>query len=252
MLTDVQALFASEYVVPETLDAVVAEVARSSAVLGIGDGGPNFDSRRMAVTVEYMKRFGLHRGQCVEIGSLEYLCSKVIWSFFPESTVMGTGHDLRTPMPFPDGYADSIICLEVIEHIADIDYAHATTLSGLFFFLEELYRVLKVGGRALVSTPNAASLWALTRALRGEPPLMYDWHFREYTVDELRRIVESIGFKVVDHRTEFVWHLWDFIPLTDFIAQAGYRLDNRGDDQFIIVEKSVERERPPHGLTMPL
>ncbi|RQZ58393.1 methyltransferase domain-containing protein [Burkholderia cepacia] len=94
-----------------------------------------------------MKAFELHRGYCVEIGSLEYLSSKVIWSFFPGSTVRGTESDLRyDPLPFADNSVDNVICTEVIEHISDISYRQATTLNGIFFFLDEVYRVLRVGG----------------------------------------------------------------------------------------------------------
>lgn len=51
------------------------------------------------------------------------------------------------PLPFPDNYFDSIAILEVIEHVAD----ERTTL-------KELTRILKPGGRLLLTTPHKGIL----------------------------------------------------------------------------------------------
>jgi Uncharacterized protein conserved in bacteria len=244
--------FDSPFVNEKTIDEVVQRVADEGQSLGVGGGGLHFDSRRFAVTVEYMKKFGLHQGYCVEIGSLEYISSRVIWSFFPEATVRGTSNDLRNdPMPFADNSIDNLICTEVIEHISDINYKQATTLDGIFFFLDELHRILRVGGRALISTPNASSLWALQQALMKNAPLMYDWHFREFTKSEMQQIIEYAGFNIVAHNTEFVWHLWDFSPIESFLKESNYDLSDRGDDQFIVIEKTANRIKKPHSLLLP-
>lgn len=50
-------------------------------------------------------------------------------------------------LPWPDAYADLIVCEQVIEHL------HNTT-----WFLSELYRILKPKGRMLLSTENLASI----------------------------------------------------------------------------------------------
>ncbi|UXZ62698.1 class I SAM-dependent methyltransferase [Burkholderia multivorans] len=244
--------FDSPFISAETISEAKRRVEEEGRRLGVGGGGLHFDTRRFAVTVEYMKTYGLHEGYCVEIGSLEYLSSKVIWSFFPRSTVSGTNTDLRYhPLPFADASVDNILCTEVIEHISDIVYREATTLSGIFFFLDEIYRVLRVGGRALITTPNAASLWAIQRAMMKQAPLMYDWHFREFTKSEMQQIVEYAGFDIVAHNTEFVWHLWDFSPIERFIANSNYDMLDRGDDQFLVIEKPASRVRKPHNLNLP-
>lgn len=250
--TDANTYFGSPFVNEATILETRRRVDEYDRCLGVGGGGLHFDTRRFAVTVEYMKEFGLHRGYCVEIGSLEYLSSRILWSFFPGAMVYGTYNDLRKdPLPFANNSVDNVICTEVIEHISDIAYQQATTLDGIFFFLDEVYRILRVGGRALITTPNAASLWALQQVLIGKAPLIYDWHFREFTKDEMQQIVEYAGFKIVAHNTEFVWHLWNFSPIQAFILQAGYELNNRGDDQFIVIEKTNERIRKPHKLMLP-
>jgi SAM-dependent methyltransferase len=65
--------------------------------------------------------------------------------------------------PFLDNQFDSIISFQVIEHIKD-DH----------LFIKEIFRVLKPGGIALITTPNRPL------SLSRNP-----WHIREYTAGEL-------------------------------------------------------------------
>ena len=64
---------------------------------------------------------------------------------------------------------DFVITFQVIEHIKDD-----------FGFIREIYRVLKPGGKLIVSTPNKRM--SLTRN---------PWHVREYTVDEFKNLIGS-------------------------------------------------------------
>jgi SAM-dependent methyltransferase len=66
-----------------------------------------------------------------------------------------------------DNSFDYAVSFQVIEHIAD-DSA----------FVKEIHRVLKPGGRLLVSTPNRPM--SLTRN---------PWHIREYTAEELKSVI---------------------------------------------------------------
>jgi SAM-dependent methyltransferase len=72
------------------------------------------------------------------------------------------------PLGFPTGSFDWVVAFQVIEHVRD-DFA----------FLEEVKRVLKHGGRFLVTTPN--SRMSLTRN---------PWHVREYTAGEFTNLME--------------------------------------------------------------
>lgn len=67
------------------------------------------------------------------------------------------------PFPFPDNSFDTIVTFQVIEHVRD-DHG----------FIKEIQRVLKPGGKALITTPN------IKMTLSRNP-----WHEREYTADEL-------------------------------------------------------------------
>ncbi len=65
---------------------------------------------------------------------------------------------------------DTVISFQVIEHIQDDA-----------FFLKEIHRVLRPGGKAYLTTPNR--LMSLSRN---------PWHIREYTSDELLALARSI------------------------------------------------------------
>ncbi|MFT5641179.1 MAG: 2-polyprenyl-3-methyl-5-hydroxy-6-metoxy-1,4-benzoquinol methylase [Cyclobacteriaceae bacterium] len=74
------------------------------------------------------------------------------------------------PVQIKDNSFDTIVTFQVIEHIK-----HDR------LFLEEIYRLLKPGGTALISTPN------IKMTLSRNP-----WHEREYTNEELTTLASSI------------------------------------------------------------
>jgi SAM-dependent methyltransferase len=100
-------------------------------------------------------------------------------------------------LPFPDGYFDGVILSEILEHVSD-------DVAGL----REVRRVLKPGGVAAITVPNAhypflwdPINWTLERLFhrhiqRG--PLAGIWanHVRLYERDDLRAAVEQAGFEV--------------------------------------------------------
>ena len=75
----------------------------------------------------------------------------------------------------PDNFFDFVITFQVIEHVKEDKT-----------FTEEIYRVLKNNGKLVVTTPNKKM--SLTRN---------PWHVREYTVDELDKLL-SMFFQSVE------------------------------------------------------
>lgn len=78
------------------------------------------------------------------------------------------------PLEFPDESFDCVISFQVIEHIRDDRR-----------FVDEIHRVLRPGGRLIVTTPNAPM--SLTRN---------PWHVREYSAAELRQLLGSVFSQV--------------------------------------------------------
>ena len=73
-----------------------------------------------------------------------------------------------------DNTYDFVITFQVIEHIED-DH----------LFMKEIHRVLKPGGKAIVTTPN------IKLSLTRNP-----WHIREYTADQLTALMKKYFDKV--------------------------------------------------------
>ena len=90
---------------------------------------------------------------------------------FPQASF---AQSIIPPLEFPDKMFDSIISFQVIEHIKDDKR-----------YLQEIARVLKPGGVALLTTPN------IKKSLSRNP-----WHIREYTASELTDLCQPYFSKV--------------------------------------------------------
>lgn len=97
------------------------------------------------------------------------------------------------PFPFADGQMDVVVFGEVLEHMTN-DPMHA---------LREISRVLKPGGLLVLTTPNAARIENVVALAEGRnlyDPYSaygpYGRHNREYTRDELHRLLTYCGFEV--------------------------------------------------------
>jgi glycosyltransferase involved in cell wall biosynthesis len=87
--------------------------------------------------------------------------------------------DLAQPECFDEfeGQMDSVVCLNVLEHIED-------DLTGL----RNIHSVLCSGGRAVILVPHGQEIFGTLDVALG--------HFRRYSESELREKMEQIGFDV--------------------------------------------------------
>ncbi|HLY18125.1 MAG TPA: bifunctional glycosyltransferase/class I SAM-dependent methyltransferase [Bryobacteraceae bacterium] len=87
--------------------------------------------------------------------------------------------DLENPDDFASlaGVVDSVVCLNVLEHIKD-------DAAGL----RNIYTALEPGGRAIVLVPHGQEIFGSLDMALG--------HFRRYSREELRQRLEQAGFRV--------------------------------------------------------
>lgn len=96
------------------------------------------------------------------------------------------------PLPHSDESFDLVLFCEVVEHMTNDPVAA----------LNELKRVLRPGGRLILTTPNVARLENVARITAGQnvyDPYSgygpYGRHNREYSVAELARLMTDMGFE---------------------------------------------------------
>ena len=130
-------------------------------------------------------------------------------------------------MPLPDEAFDVVLCQMGLQFV-----------SSKLAALREMRRVLKPGGRALVTVPGPKPPLfeimtdALARHLSPQAASFSDVVFSMHDVDELGELMRSAGFRKVDVAAkpkalrlpppaEFLWQYLCSTPLAEAVAQAG-------------------------------
>lgn len=109
---------------------------------------------------------------------------------YAEAHYAGPGRSFRTvpagPLPFDDGSFDAVTAIELIEHLP-----HSTNVE----LMAEALRVLRPGGRLLVSTPNYHSAWpAIERLVNRLGGVDYGpQHITRYYRSRLKALLEQAG-----------------------------------------------------------
>lgn len=156
--------------------------------------------------------------------------------------------------PYADAHFSTVLCCELIEHLFE-DPMH---------LMAEVNRILKPGGRLVLTTPNIASLRGLSAILQGYHPGFFHAyikpaatgevdarHNREYTPREIHKLVENAGFEVTLLETgpfreePHPEHGW----VTHLLERYGMPTDLRGDGIYAVATKvGPVRDRYPEWL----
>jgi len=100
----------------------------------------------------------------------------------------------KNTLPFPDSFFDAVVMTEIMEHF----------VTDPRRVLKEVLRVLKPEGRLILTTPNVANIGRTLKLVLGQNIYWSLDHFyeedksnahvREYTKDEVRKMLEDSGF----------------------------------------------------------
>jgi SAM-dependent methyltransferase len=141
----------------------------------------------------------------------------------------------RELFPVEDGHFDLILFCEVLEHL-DIDP---------MFSLVEFNRILPIGGKLLLTTPNCCSARNTWKILKGYRPHFFMQYERsrspyrhnfEHDVHSVTRLLESAGFKIDYLSTLDVFE--EPVPeAVAFLKRNGLPTQHRGDDIFAVATK---------------
>lgn len=209
----------------DTLDH--AHIAREAEVLDIGSStGTNL---RLLKSLGFSRVTGLDQSE----EAIRYCAEK------------GLGEVRRgdaCALPFPDKSFDLVLATDIIEHVEDDEQA-----------LREIARVLKPGGRVLLSVPAFPSLWGLQDRVAQ--------HKRRYLSPVLRALVEQSGLEVRDW---FYFNYLLFAPIwlsRRLIDALGIKLKSEGEINtrflnnvlaaiFLCDILTAPRLRPPFGVSI--
>jgi len=124
----------------------------------------------------------------------------------------GKKFDLNRPFPLSNNSIDVITANQVIEHLSDSD-----------LFLKEIYRILKHGGYAILSTENASSWCNIAASLVG-------WQI--FSLTNFSSLSRGIGNPLAIHRDEFdkkrTWQhvrIYNIYGLKEYIQIAGFSVE---------------------------
>lgn len=230
-------------------------------------------------------------GSILEIGANPYLFHLLLRAVFANATLVGSNffdhdifstkvgtarHRLRNehlgevidfefptfnletvhPYPFPPGSFELVYFCETLEHLV---------VNPLRVF-RELRRILRPGGHLVVTLPNAVRLTNVAAMLAGrnffdlyqEGNGVHGRHNREFTLAEIRTLLERDGFEIVRAETRDRFD-YDSIPieavdysgpparlpwrkadLEERLRSSGGTTDNRGDNIYVVARRPTE------------
>lgn len=157
-------------------------------------------------------------------------------------------YDLREYAAWPSNtkgqWYDLVVCMEVLEHVKDMDPPYGTAPrhcfdgSGATHVLSSCRTALSPQGKLFLTTPNACGWKALHRAFRAASPRVYDPHVREYAPHELSAMLLDAGLEVEHFDTRSVWGDHMRPQHKAVLANIIERPELHEDDMFVLARRA--------------
>ena len=149
------------------------------------------------------------------------------------------GENIETLKSYESNVIDAILLMDIIEHYS---------FDQLFQLLDEVIRVLKVGGQILLQTPNAEGLFGM-RARYGDitheiaftprsiKQILHITAFKNIQVFELKPSIH--GFKSLGRRV--VWEILTLYPRLLLMAETGELSGILSQNMLVTAEKGTKK-----------
>jgi len=146
-------------------------------------------------------------------------------------------------LPFPNASFGTLIFCDCLEHLI---------VDPVWTFLE-FNRVLEPGGHLVINTPNAAAFSRVVAILNGlnpasenvlKPTAIYERHNREWTLEEVAKLVRCCGFAPRRFSTNsflMTKHEGDLWALLKQRGDISEELEVFGPELFVVAEKVAEK-----------
>ena len=97
-----------------------------------------------------------------------------------------TKHGDVTNLPIESDFADVVFCSEVLEHVENYETA-----------LKEIHRILKTGGKLILTVPVHAKYWGSDDRFVG--------HVTRFELDSFTKLLDDTGFEIVEEKPIGSW-----------------------------------------------
>jgi SAM-dependent methyltransferase len=226
-----------KYVIPGCLDQ-----SEATAAFDFFANSTFSDHRvRFLLTLDAVRRrMSLSNARIAETGHMSGLSH---WLSLQGTNVEELDGDFRYEINAGGEQFDVLLSLEVLEHIKDQDHSGFDDLvlfnySGAKAFIREMHRVLRPGGKLVLTTPNACSLWIVEETMERRTPWLHAPHVKEYAPNEVIGMCADAGFSLDAFDTFYAAHYLDPVDrdlrLQRYFTDTGHSPADRGDDAFFI------------------